>query len=56
MYLVKSKTTATLQDCPAKLVPAPRGRMGALNFVHAATAATTSEESRGTTRPIGIWR
>ena len=53
MYFVKSNTTATLQHCPARLVPAPRGRTGASNFRHAATAATTSSASRGTTRPIG---
>ena len=40
MYFVKSSTTATLQHWPARLVPAPRGRIGAPNFRHAATAAT----------------
>src|SRR5258707_9174237 len=29
MYFVKSSTTATLQLCPARLVPAPRGKIGA---------------------------
>ena len=29
MYFVKSSTTATLQHCPARLVPAPRGSTGA---------------------------
>src|SRR5258707_1282961 len=29
MYFVKSSTTATLQLCPARLVPAPRGKFGA---------------------------
>ena len=32
MYLVKSSTTATLQHCPARLVPAPRGRTGSAVF------------------------
>ena len=31
MYFVKSRTTATLQHCPASDVPPPRQRMGALN-------------------------
>ena len=56
MYFVKSRTTATLQHCPARLVPAPRGKTGAPNFLHAATVAITSSASRGTTSPIGIWR
>ena len=56
MYFVKSSTTATLQHWPARLVPAPRGSTGASNARHAATAAITSSASRGTTRPIGIWR
>ena len=53
MYLVKSRITATLQDWPARLVPAPRGSTGAPNFLHAAIAAFTSPASRGTTRPMG---
>ena len=56
MYLVKSSTTATLQHWPARLVPAPRGSTGAPKLRQAATAATTSFVSRGTTRPIGTWR
>ena len=56
MYLLKSKITATLQHCPARLVPAPRASTGAPYLRHAATAATTSSASRGTTRPIGICR
>ena len=32
MYLVKSKTTATLQHWPARLVPAPLGSTGAPYF------------------------
>ncbi len=39
MYFVKSRTTATLQHWPARLVPAPRGRTGASNSRQAATAA-----------------
>ena len=37
MYFVKSKTTATLQHWPARLVPAPRGSTGAPNWRQAAT-------------------
>src|SRR5882762_578451 len=56
MYFVKSSTTATLQHWPARLVPAPRGSTGAPNLRHAATVATTSWSSRGTTNPMVIWR
>src|SRR5262249_2778448 len=56
MYLLKSSTTATLQHCPAREVPQPRGSRGALNSRQGATAASTSSTSRGMTTPIGIWR
>src|ERR1700730_12943835 len=56
MYLLKSSTTATLQHCPARLVPAPRGKTGAPYFLHAATVAITSWSSRGKTSPMGICR
>src|SRR5216117_2477747 len=53
MYLEKSSTTATLQHCPAREVPPPRQRMGALNSRASVIAATTSSASRGSTTPIG---
>ena len=53
MYFVKSRTTATLQHCPASDVPPPRQRMGALNSRQVAIAARTSSLSRGITTPIG---
>ena len=46
-YFEKSMTTATLQHWPARLVPAPRGRIGAPNSRHAAIAAATSSSSSG---------
>ena len=39
MYFEKSKTTATLQHCPARLVPPPRLSTGAPNCRHNAMAA-----------------
>jgi hypothetical protein len=56
MYFEKSMTTATLQHCPARLVPPPRDNTGAPKPRHAATVAITSASSRGSTTPIGIWR
>ena len=56
MYFEKSMTTATLQHCPARLVPPPRERIGAPNSRQAATVATTSATSIGMTRPMGTWR
>jgi len=56
MCLEWSTTTATLQVWPARLVPQPRGRTGAPCSRQAATAATTSSASRGSTTPIGAWR
>jgi hypothetical protein len=56
MYLEKSRTTATLQHCPARLVPVPRGSTGAPYRRHVATAAITSPASSGMTRPIGTCR
>ena len=56
MYLVKSSTTATLQLCPARLVPAPRGSTGAPYFRHAATAAITSSAVARHHEPIGTCR
>ena len=55
-YFEKSRTMATLQAWPARLVPAPRARIGALNFRAMATVAMTSASVFGTTRPIGNWR
>ena len=49
-------TTATLHDCPARLVPPPRDTTGAPCSRHTAMAATASSTVRGTTTPIGTWR
>jgi hypothetical protein len=51
-----SRTTATLQACPARLVPAPRPSSGAPKRRQAATAASTSSASAGKTTPIGTCR
>ena len=53
--LRQSITTATLQHCPARLVPPPRERMGAPNCRQAASVASASSLYRNTT-PIGTWR
>jgi hypothetical protein len=55
-YLDQSMTTATLHDCPARLVPPPRDTTGAPCSRHTAMAATASSTERGTTTPIGTWR
>jgi len=55
-YLEKSITTATLQHCPARLVPPPRARMGTPCSRQTATAWTTSSIERGTTTPSGVCR
>ena len=55
-YFEQSSTTATLQHWPARLVPPPRGRIGASCARQTSTAATTSSTSRGTTTPMGTWR
>ncbi len=46
-------TTATLQVCPARLVPPPRETTGAPCSRHTAMAAAASSTVRGTTTPIG---
>jgi hypothetical protein len=51
-----ASTTATLQHCPARLVPAPSGGTGATYFLHTASVAITTSSSRGTTMPMGIYR
>jgi hypothetical protein len=56
MYLEKSRTTATLVVCPARLEPQPRGRIGAPWRRQAATARSTSSTSQGITTPIGTCR
>ena len=43
-YFDMSRTTATLQHWPARLVPAPRGRMGAPASRQARMVATTSSQ------------
>ena len=55
-YLDQSITTATLQVCPARLVPPPRDTTGAPCSRQTATAATPASMVRGTTTPIGTWR
>ena len=49
-------TTATLQHCPARLVPAPRWTIGAPCRRQAASAEIRSSSSTGTTAPIGTCR
>src|SRR3981189_3537758 len=56
MYLEKSRMTAVLQPWPAREVPAPRERRGALTARQAETGAMTSASSRGMTTPMGMWR
>jgi hypothetical protein len=56
MYFEKSRMTAVLQPWPAREVPAPRERRGALTARQAATVAMTSASSRGMTTPMGMWR
>ena len=56
MYFDVSRTTATLQHWPAKLVPPPRARMGAPKLRAISTVIITSSVSRGMTTPIGTWR
>jgi hypothetical protein len=46
-------TTAALQDCPARLVPPPRGTTGTSCRRHTATATAPASTVRGTTTPIG---
>lgn len=45
--------TAALTVCPARLVPAPRGRMGTWYFAARLTAACTSSRERGINTPYG---
>jgi len=52
----ESTTTATLQHWPARLVPAPRPRMGAPKARQMSTVVMTSSASRGRTTPMGTWR
>ena len=56
MYFEKSMTTATLQHCPARLVPPPRDRIGAPNRRAHSTVVSTSPLCRGMTTPIGTCR
>src|SRR5438067_2382414 len=55
-YLEWSITTATLQHCPARLVPPPRERTGAPCARQTSTVATTSSIDFGSTTPIGTCR
>ncbi len=56
MRLEKSRTTATLQQPPVRLVPHPRESSGASWARQVATVAITSSMSQGITTPIGTWR
>ncbi len=53
MWREKSSTTALPTVCPARLVPAPRGRTATPNCRATSTAATTSSASRGNATPTG---
>src|ERR1051325_3962505 len=55
-YFEKSSTTATLQHCPQRLVPPPRGSTGAPCFLQTSTVRITSSFERGITTPNGTWR
>jgi hypothetical protein len=55
-YFEKSITTATLQHCPHRLVPAPRDSSGAPWRRQMATVRITSSMLRGITTPIGTCR
>ena len=49
-------STATLQPCPARLVPPPRITIGAPNLRQSSTVPTIASVERGITTPIGTWR
>ena len=55
-YFEKSITTATLQHCPARLVPQPRASTGTPKRRQIESAARTSSLSLGRTTPMGTWR
>jgi hypothetical protein len=52
----QSRTTATLQQPPVRLVPPPRERIGAPWRRQTSTVRITSSTSLGITPPIGTWR
>jgi hypothetical protein len=51
-----SMTMATLQHWPARLVPAPRGRIGTPYSRQVRTVSMMSSVVLGSTTPIGVWR
>src|SRR5919197_809515 len=55
-YFEKSRRTALLTVWPARPVPQPRPKIGALCSRQTATVSTTSSSVRGMTTPIGTWR
>src|SRR6266516_2172617 len=55
-YLVQSMTTASLQHCPARLVPPPRDSTGAPNSRHTPIASTAASTLLGSTTPTGTCR
>ncbi|MGY2701993.1 hypothetical protein ACVW2K_001577 [Nocardioides sp. HB32] len=55
-YLEKSRTTASLVHCPARLVPPPRETIGSPSSWQTATASAAASVVRGTTTPYGTWR
>jgi hypothetical protein len=55
-YFEKSIITATLQHCPARLVPPPREMTGASYSRQRRTVSSTSSTVRGRTTPIGSMR